>query len=92
MTYGELGRTPIDILCIKLMASFINISTNQIDSYILVVGEVNAHIQLIQSSREVFALHKTREIPEFPAHTNCMLSTTFLVVLSVSVCQKKMSK
>jgi ribosomal protein L11 methylase PrmA len=34
------------------MASFINISTNQIDSYILVVGEVNAHIQLIQSSRD----------------------------------------
>jgi len=26
----------------------------------------------------VFALHKTREIPEFPAHTNCMLSTTFI--------------
>jgi hypothetical protein len=42
----------------------------------------------------VFALHKTREIPEFPAHTNCMLSTTFLyiVVLSVSMCQKKIKK
>jgi hypothetical protein len=26
----------------------------------------------------VFAIHKTREIPEVPAHANCMLCTTFI--------------
>ena len=38
-----------------------------------------------------FALHKSPEIPGFPVHTNCMLSTAFhIVVLSVvSVAGKK---
>ena len=40
-----------------------------------------------------FALHKSREIPGFPVHTNCMLSTAFhIVVLSVvSVAGKKIN-
>ena len=35
------------------MASFINISTNQIDSYILVVGEANARQLGQQTTRTV---------------------------------------